>query len=129
MCNYSKFYQFLSGDYMAFMNYIALLTFGRKILQLQFLKDCSMKTRPSKAKILIKKFIHITHSIIYHHQKAKKRFRDAKVIQGPKPPNFFNDRVLFRVFSDGVLFSILSDNVLIRSSLGSLLVGSSLMSL
>ena len=33
-----------------------------------------MKTRPSKTQILIWKFIPITHSIIYHYQKAKKSF-------------------------------------------------------
>ena len=38
------------------------------------LKDCSMKTRPSKTKILIWKFVPITHSIIYHRQKAKNSF-------------------------------------------------------
>ena len=60
---------------MVFMNYIAALTFTKKILLLQFLNDCGMKMRPSKTKILIQKYISIRpNSIIYYHQKNKKRF-------------------------------------------------------
>ena len=32
----------------------------------------SMKTKPTKTKIFLWKFIVIIHSIIYHYQKAKK---------------------------------------------------------
>ena len=52
MRNYSGFYQGLSGYYMVFMNYVALLMLTRKTILLQFLIDCDMKTRPSKVKIL-----------------------------------------------------------------------------
>ena len=73
-----------------------------------------MKTRPSKTKILIRKFISITHTIMYHHQKFKKSFCNAKVNEGPEPNEDSIDRVLFMVLSDGVLFRILSDKVLFR---------------
>ena len=39
---------------------------------------------PCKTKIYIWKFFPIIHSIIYHHQKAKKSFHEAKVIEGPE---------------------------------------------
>ena len=71
---------------MVLMNYIATLTFTRKIVLLQFLSDCSTKTMPSKTKISIWKFFPIIHPIIYHHQKAKKNFHEAKVIEGPEAP-------------------------------------------
>ena len=41
---------------------------------------------PSKTKISIWKFFPIIHPIIYHHQKAKKNFHEAKVIEGPEAP-------------------------------------------
>ena len=74
MCDFSGFYQGLSGCYMIFMNYIAALTLTKKITLLQFFSDCAVKTRPSKAKVLIRKFFPITHSIIYYNLKAKKSF-------------------------------------------------------
>ena len=64
------------------MNYIAALTLMKKIILLQFLSDCDMKMRPSKAKVLIWKFFPITHSIIYYNQKAKKSFLRRKSYWG-----------------------------------------------
>ena len=70
-----------------------------------------MKTWPSKTKILIWKFIPITHSIIYHHQKTKKCFFAAQ-----KSFRVLSDKVLFRFHSDGVLFMVLSNRILFESS-------------
>ena len=76
---------------------------------------CSIKTRSSKIKIFILKFIPITHSIIYHCQKAKRNFFcSAKVIEGPQAPECFIDRVVFRFHSDSVLFRFLIDRILFR---------------
>ena len=49
----SEFYQGLTGYVIVFMNYIAALTLTTKIILLQFSSDCGIKTRPSKAKVLI----------------------------------------------------------------------------
>ena len=39
----------------------------KKIIQLQFSSECSIKTRSTKTIILILKFIRITYSIIYNY--------------------------------------------------------------
>ena len=51
--NYSGFYQGLSDYYMVFINYIVLLKLTKKIILLQYLSECGVKTRSSKAKILV----------------------------------------------------------------------------
>ena len=53
ICNYSDFYQDLSGHYTVFMNYIAALTLTRKIILLQFSRDCGLTKRLSNATVLI----------------------------------------------------------------------------
>ena len=85
-----------------------------------------MKTRPSKTQILIWKFIPITHSIIYHYQKAKKSFfvaqKSLKVLKFLRifidsvVFRFHSDRTLFRFFIDRILFRVLSDRVFSDSS-------------
>ena len=73
----------------------------------------------------------ITHFIIYHYQKEKKKvFCNAKVIEGREAPEG-PLRVLFRFLSDEVLLSFLSDRNLfetsvIGSSSGSSVIDSSL---
>ena len=62
---------------MVFMNYIAALTLTRKITSLQFLSDCGVKTRSSRAKDLRWKIFPITHFIMYYNE---------KVIEGPETP-------------------------------------------
>ena len=104
------------------MNYIAALTLTRKIILLQFLSDCGVKTRPSKAKVLMRKIFPISHSIIYYNQKAEKSFCGTKVTEGPETPEgphsssvlsrFLSDWVFFRSLSDRVLFVVLSDRFL-----------------
>ena len=81
MRNYSGFYQDLSGYYMVFMNYIAItLTLPRKIIFLQFVSDCDVKTRLSRPNFSSEKFSPSTHSVIYYNQKAKRRvFFEAAV--------------------------------------------------
>ena len=55
-----------------------------------------MKTKPSKTKIFLWKFIHIINSIIYYYQKAKKSsFEEQKSLRVLK---------LLRIFIDGVVF-------------------------
>ena len=85
-----------------------------------------MKTRPSKTQIFNWKFIPITHSIIYHYQKAKKSFlvaqKSLKVLKllrifiDSVVFRFHNDRTLFRFFIDRILFRVLSDSVFSESS-------------
>ena len=64
MRNYSGFYQGL------------WLLYGitRNNLLQQYLSECSVKMKPSKIKALKRKFISITHFIIYHDQNIKKSF-------------------------------------------------------
>ena len=100
--NYSGFYQALSAINVY------------EIFLASVFKSYSIKWRPSKTKIAMWKSIPITHCVIYHHQKAKRIFCNAKFIEGPEPPDGSNDRTLFRVLSDGVLFRILSDKVFFR---------------
>ena len=108
MRNYSGFYQGVSGSYKVFMNYIAGLKFMKKIIFLQFLSDCNVKTRSVKTKVLKLIIIPITHSIIYHNQKAKKSFfATQKSLRVPKLLRD-SDKVLLRVLSDSVLFRFLS---------------------
>ena len=73
-------------------------------------------------------FIPITHSIIYHHEKAKtltythththtnthtqRVLCSVKVSEGPVAPE--GPSVFFRFYSDRVLFKFLSDRVLFR---------------
>ena len=102
--NYSGFYQALSAINVY------------EIFLASVFKSYSIKWRPSKTKIAMWKSIPITHCVIYHHQKAKRIFCNAKFIEGPEPPDGSNDRTLFRVLSDG--FS--SGFSVIKSSLGSL---------
>ena len=74
-------------------------------------------------------FIPITHSIIFHYQKEKKNFCDAKVIEASEAPEgflrvffmFHSDRVFLSVLSDRVFFRVLSDRIFLES----LVVGSS----
>ena len=73
-------------------------------------------------------FIPITHSIIYHHEKAKtlththththRVLCSVKVSEGPVAPEdpsvffrFHNDRVLFKFLSDRVLFRVLFESL------------------
>ena len=72
-------------------------------------KGCSIKTRLSKTKVPMWKSFPITHSVIYHHQKAKRVFAMQNILRVLDHPNNSNDRTLFMVFSDGVLFRTLSD--------------------
>ena len=53
-------------------------------------------------------FIRITHSIIYHYQKEKRDFCNAKVIEGPEGLDY-PLRVFFRFHSDRVVFRFLRD--------------------
>ena len=58
-----------------------------------------MKTKPSKTKIFVWKFILIIHSLIYHHQELlsqKELICGAKVIEGPEAPKIFIDSVVYR---------------------------------
>ena len=71
---------------MVFMNYIAALKLTRKIILLQFLSDCGVKTRPSKNKVLISKFSPSPTLSYTITKKTKNVFYDAKVFEGPKPP-------------------------------------------
>ena len=88
MRNYSGFYQDLSGYYMVFMNYIAItLTLTRKIILLQFVSGCDVKTRLSRPRFSSEKFFPNTHSFRHYNQKTKRRvFFEASVIGWP---NFF----------------------------------------
>ena len=113
MHKYVRFYYSLSGYYMAYINYIAALTFLRKILQLSYLNDCKMKTRPYKTIIFISKFIPIIYSIIYHHQTPQK-FLSQKLLRDLKLLIVLSDRVLFRTLSDVVPYRVFSDRVHFR---------------
>lgn len=99
---------------MAFVNYIGALTLTRNNLELRFLKDFSMKTRPSKSKILLWKLIPITHSLYSTTKKPKRVSSNTKVIEGHEPPTASSLEALIRVLSNGVLFRMLSDKVLFR---------------
>ena len=68
------------------MNYIAALTLTRKIILLQFLGDCGVKTRPSKAKVLYEKFSPSATLSCAITKKSKRVFCGAKVIEDPEPP-------------------------------------------
>ena len=85
MLNYSGFYQGLSGYYMVFMNYIAALTLTRKTILFQFLSDCGVKGRPSKAKVLYENFSP-SPTLSYTITKKPKNKICAKIIEGPKTP-------------------------------------------
>ena len=64
----------------------------------------ALKSRPSKNKIFIWRFILITYSIIYHYQKAKKGFFVVqKSLSIEKHLSVFIDRLAFRFHSDRVL--------------------------
>ena len=71
-----------------------------------------MKTRPSKTRILIWRFIPIINYFIYHHQ--KELFEEQNSLGVLKLLRILNYRVLFTVLSDEVLFKILSYRVLFR---------------
>ena len=74
-----------------------------------------MKMRPSKSKIFLWNFIPITHSIIYHYQKAKKgSFAAQKSLRVLKLMWIFIDRVVWRYHSDSVRFRFFSDRILSR---------------
>ena len=74
-----------------------------------------MKKIPSKSKILIWKFIPITHSIIYHHQKNRKSvFPVQKLMRVLKLVRVLSDKVFFRLLSDKTFLRFLSDRVLSR---------------
>ena len=85
-----------------------------------------MKTRSSTTKIFIRKFIPITHSIIYHYQKAKKSFFGSQkslrvqmllrvLIDGVFLLfRFHSDRVLLRLFRDRALLRVLRDRFFLR---------------
>ena len=101
-----------------------------------------MKTKPSKSKIFLWKFIPIIHSFIYHYQKAKKSWFEAqkswkvlnlmRIFIDSLAFMFHSDKVLFRFVIDRILFRDLSDRVLFESSeigsssLGSAVIDSSL---
>ena len=79
---------------------------------------------PSKTKIIIWKFIHITHSIIYHHEWPKIVFCRSQCHWESSnswgSPGirfslvFFSYRVPFRILSDRNTFWVLSDRVFFR---------------
>ena len=103
------------------VDYIAALTYTRE--NLQFLSYCDIKTRSSKSKFLPQKFITISNSLIYHHQKPKRAFSCPNVVEGPETPMLLGDRVMFmvlryriffRVLKDTVVFSVLSDRIFFR---------------
>ena len=94
----------------------------------------SIKTSPSQTKCFKWMFTHITHSIIYHYQKEKRDFCDAKVIEGPEGLDyplrvffrFHSDRVVFRFLRDRLLLWLLSDRILCESSVIGSCSGSSI---
>ena len=55
-----------------------------------------------------------SHSVIYHHQKAKRVFAMQNLLWVLGHPDNSNDRTLFMMLSDGVLFGILSNKFLFR---------------
>ena len=77
----------------------------------------ALKSRPSKNKIFIWRFILTTHSIIYHYQKAKKIFFFVvqKSLSIEKHLRVFINRVAFRFHSDRVLFRFLIDRIFFRT--------------
>ena len=101
------------------MNHTVELTFTIKFLSLRLSSDCSMKIRPSKAKIFAWKFVPFPRCIIYHDQNAKKSFLEAQ-----KSLRFLkflkvlfkvlSDCAVFKVISHMVFFDVLSDSVLFR---------------
>ena len=84
MRNYSGFYQGLSGYYMVFMNYIVALR--GKIILLQFLSDCGVKTRSSRVKLLHENFYPSPTLSYTITKKSKRGFCGAKVIGDPETP-------------------------------------------
>ena len=127
MRNYSGFYQDLSGYYMVFMNYIPSSTLTTKIIFLQVLNDCGVKTRWN---IYVSSSPTLTYTIT---KKLKKFFGAQKPLRVLKLLRVLSGRVLFRVLSDSVLlyssvigsfsyfsvigfFMVLSNRVLFESS-------------
>ena len=101
-----------------------------------------MKTKPSKTKIFIWKFMLIIHSIIYHYQKAKNSNLRRKSHGGSwsswESPLIASSlvftviRVLFRFLIERILFKVPSDRIFFEtseigsSSLGHEIIDSSL---
>ena len=118
---------------MVFMNCMVALALTKKILKLQFFNNWQHESEvlQDQAKTIFPwKFIPITHSIIYHYQKAKKSwFATQKSLTALKLLRIFinvvfrfhSDRVLFRFLIDRILSRIHSDRVLFKS----LVIGSS----
>ena len=99
---------------MVFMNYTAALKLTRKIILLQFLSDCGVKTRPSQNKVLISKFSPSPTLSYNITKKTKKVFYGAKFFKVLKLLRVHSGRVLFRVLRDSVVFRFLSDWVFFR---------------
>ena len=94
---------------------ITALAFMRKILWPQILIDYSMKTRLSKSKNPIWKFIFTTHLIIHHHQKCQREFFALrKSLRVMKLLRIASDRVLFRILDNRVSFRFLSDRLFFK---------------
>ena len=75
-----------------------------------------MKRKPSKTKVYLWKFNPITHSIIYHYQKAKKSsFELQKSLRFLKFLRVFIDRVVLTFHSDRILFRFLFDSIFFRA--------------
>ena len=96
---------------IVYMNYIAALPLTKKVILLQFLRDCGVKTRLSKAKVLSYKVLSYTIT-----KKLKRVFAAQKLLRVLKLQRVLSVRVLFVVISDRVLFMALSDRVLFESS-------------
>ena len=72
---------------MVFMNCIAALTLTKKIIFLQVLSDGSVKTRPSKDKILIwKLFPSLTLSYTIAIKQKRVFLPQKKSLEGPETP-------------------------------------------
>ena len=87
-CNYLGFEKDLIGCYMAFINYIVVLAFTRKMLSLQFSSDWYHERGLLRLQFPIK--------INPHHQKAKNNFIVAQ--------NSLSVLKLLRALNDGVVF-------------------------
>ena len=102
--------------YVVFMSYIAVWTFTRKTILLQFLSDCDLKMRPSKGKILIWKFFPATHSIMYYNKKSQKEFFAAqkvlRVVKLSDRRTLFDFSVIGSVKGSPVIDSFLGLSVL-----------------
>ena len=85
-----------------------------------------MKTKPSKTKVFLWKFIPIIQSIVYHYQKAKRVNLRRQSQWGSWSSwgsllialslGFTVIRVLFRFLIERILFRVLSDRVFFESS-------------